>query len=154
MHGILKLELFPSVTHSHISVSFPHKYLNCKEQNTRAQNSLKWMFYSLKFISWLLGESLASCLLSVLLVSEGWNSATLSFLSLVSPCQPAQYSANKTFLSYPCYIILPYLIYTEFHIYCEFLVNWKSRLRPTPALCPLPISLWLPPISNCHQIET
>lgn len=76
-----------------------------------------------------------------------WNSATLHPLSLVPPCQPAQYSAaNTAFLSYPCYIIPPYLIYTGFQIYCKFLVNWKSRLLLLCASSPFPSDYLLLPL--------
>lgn len=71
-------------------------------------------------------------------------------LSLISPCQPAHYSAANTLLSCPYYTIPPQLLYIGFQINCKFLANCKSRCFPTPACTPFsfPSDFLLSPLSS------
>ena len=117
--------LYPSLRGTYIT----------KNKTPHAQNSLKQMFCSLKFISWLSGESPVNACYLCFQAVKVENSASVNSLSLFSPCQLVRYSAASTaFVSHFCYMIS----HAGFQINCQFLANCKSRLPPTPALHPLP----------------
>lgn len=106
--------------------------------------TLKQMFCSVKFISWLSGEIPRKCLLSVLSVSKCWKLCICElFVLLLSLPTSSVFCCQHNLSLLSLILDTPYLIHTGFQINCKLLANCKSRLLPTPARHPLPISLWL-----------
>lgn len=132
--------LYPSLRGTYIT----------KNKTPHAQNSLKQVFCSLKFISWLSGESPVNACYLCFQAVKVENSASANSLSLFSPCQLVRYSAASTaFVSHFCYMIS----HAGFQISCRFLANCKSRLPPTPALHPLPTPFCLSSVPTAIKLS-